>query len=205
MNIKLKLMCQVASCISAKKFIKLDELIIECKNNSISGQLVYETILQTYLFNGFPAAISGLQIFRKIYTNSKNIISEIYDDKIFRESGLDNITKVYSKKTSKLLNSILELSPDLKEWMIIEGYGKVKGRKWIPLKDRELLNVAMLSTNYYHDQLMAHIRGSIYTGNSEKDILTVINSTSRYNSKSNIKNALKLAEKVFKSTRLNVI
>lgn len=199
MRRKLKFLCQVASCISAKKFSKLDDIINECKINSISGQLVYETILQTYLFNGFPAAISGLQSFRKIYGYKIKLNHKIYDVSDFEKSGLKNVNKVYLKKTSKLLNSFNELSPDIKEWMIIEGYGKVKGRIWIDLKDRELLNVAMLCTNYYKNQLMAHIRGSIFTGNNRADVIEAIELTKKYNIKSNIKNALKLANGVFEN------
>lgn len=200
MRKKLKLLCKVASCISAKKFNVLDALITDCKNNSISGQLVYETILQTYLFNGFPAAIAGLQSFRKIYGNKIKLNHQEYNLSNFKQSGSININKVYSSKTSKLLSSIGKLSPDLKEWMIIEGYGKVKGRSWIELNDRELLNVAMLSTNYYEDQLKAHIRGSIYTGNNKRDIIEAISLTGCFNKKNNLKNSLKLAAKVFQIT-----
>ncbi len=192
MNKQKLLLCKIASCISAKKFKKLQELLSECKNNSIPSQLIYETILQSYLFNGFPAAINALTIFKKVYGNESLLKGENFSVQKFEKRGKTNLRFVYGNKTEKLVSLMQSLSEEFLQWMIIEGYGKVKGRKWLTLKDRELLNVAMLSTNYYEDQLKAHIRGALFTNNTVQEITESTNSTTEYNLKTNIKKAIRL-------------
>lgn len=47
------------------------------------------------------------------------------------------------------------------EWLIIEGYGKVLGRKGLSLKERELCIVSILSAMKFEEQLYSHIIGAI--------------------------------------------
>ena len=46
------------------------------------------------------------------------------------------------------------------EWLIVEGYGKVLGRKGLTLKEREVCIVSILSALKYKDQLFSHINGA---------------------------------------------
>lgn len=45
-----------------------------------------------------------------------------------------------------LVQNINLLHPDLAQWMIMEGYRKVLSRDVLSLKEREVLNVAILTT-----------------------------------------------------------
>ena len=80
--------------------------------------------------------------------------------------------------------------------MIIEGYGKVMGRKGLNIIERELINVAILSTNYYEQQLYSHIKGAINTGSSVNIIQEIIKLTSLFNRKSNVLRSLELLNKI---------
>lgn len=192
-NQEILALCELVSCISSKKIEKLDDLLKNLKINQISPVKVYESMLQIYLFCGFPAAIIGIQAFSKHFKIS--ISKESYNLKKFSDRGKLNCKAVYSANYEKLIHNFDTMSPDLAEWMIIEGYGKVLGRSGLDLKDRELLNVSILCTNYYQHQLFSHIKGSINTGNSKAVIEKVIKQTGGFNTKKNLTNALKLLKK----------
>ena len=44
--------------------------------------------------------------------------------------------------------------------MIAEGYGKVLSRKILSLKERELLNISILTALKFENQLYSHINGA---------------------------------------------
>ncbi len=61
------------------------------------------------------------------------------------------------------------LSPDLKEWMMIEGYGKFLDRKGLNLLEREFINVSILVHRYIAKiNLHSHLKGCIYLGALKK-------------------------------------
>ncbi|MBS1492202.1 MAG: carboxymuconolactone decarboxylase family protein [Bacteroidetes bacterium] len=186
-------LCELVSCIAGKKTIYIDEILQKMKNKRVNPYKIYESMLQIYLFCGFPATIIGIQAFSKHFKIS--ISKESYNLKIFKARGKLNCKEVYQSNYEKLIHNFDKMSPDLAEWMIVEGYGKVLGRKNLSLKERELVNVAILCTNYYEHQLFSHLKGSMNTGNNKDLIEKVIMKTTKFNLKSNVKNALKLLKK----------
>jgi 4-carboxymuconolactone decarboxylase len=186
-------LCKLVACIASKKTANIDRILEKLKEKKVSPLKIYEAILQIYLFCGFPATIIAVQAFSKHFkiSNSK----ESYNLKIFKARGKLNCKEVYQSNYEKLIHNFDKMSPDLAEWMIVEGYGKVLGRKNLSLKDRELINVAILCTNYYEHQLFSHLKGSLNTGNKKDIIESVILKTAEFNTKSNITNALKLLKK----------
>lgn len=186
-------LCELVSCIASKKITNLNRISVKLKKKDVSPYKIYESLLQIYLFCGFPAAIIGIQAFSKHFKIS--ISKESYNLKKFRSRGKAKCKEVYQANYDKLIHNFDNMSPELAEWMIIEGYGKVLGRKDLGLKERELLNVAILCTNYYEHQLFSHLKGAINTGSNNEIITKVINQTAKYNTEANIKKALKLLKK----------
>jgi alkylhydroperoxidase/carboxymuconolactone decarboxylase family protein YurZ len=78
----------------------------------------------------------------------------------FKRKGEINCKKVYGKKYEKLVKNIKAFSPDLAEWLVLEGYGKVLSRKGLSFKERELCIVAVLASLKFEDQLYSHINGA---------------------------------------------
>lgn len=186
---------QIASCIASKKLRRLKELILQTDADKAALNMIYEIMLQSYLFCGFPAALESLKVLHSAvprFNPSKNTLNF----REFKAKGIKNCRMIYGGNYEKLLENIARLSPDLNEWMLTEGYGKVMGRRGLTLKQRELVNVAFLCTNYYEVQLHSHIRGALNTGSSYKEILEVINSTAKFNSTSNIRRAAALLKKI---------
>jgi alkylhydroperoxidase/carboxymuconolactone decarboxylase family protein YurZ len=195
------LLCYFVSCLTSNKNKYLQEIMEILKKNRIEGRKVYETILQAYLFCGFPATIESMKKFNTVYKNFRKP-EYSYNLSKYLKSGLINCKIIYRSNFDKLMDNFSNLSDELKGWMIIEGYGKVMGRKGLSLKTRELINTAILSTNFYEHQLFSHIKGCLNTGSNVEEIKNVIEITKSFGGKVNSSKSMKLLENIMKSCRL---
>lgn len=165
--------CKIACCIATDDFSLLKKTLKISKKKNYNSSKIYETILQSYLFCGFPAAIESMKTFKYIYPDFKSVKS-YYNIINFKKSGLKNCKLIYKKNFKKLIANMNSHSPELKEWMIIEGYGKVIGRTILSIAEREFINFAILSTRIYPNQLYSHIKGCINTGASKDDLTKIL-------------------------------
>jgi alkylhydroperoxidase/carboxymuconolactone decarboxylase family protein YurZ len=165
---------QIAAVSALNKFVELRELILQAKTNRVPFTKIYETLLQNYLFAGYPSALSSLKILKEYYPKIK--LPKVADMNLyhFRKMGEVRCRKVYGDKFEKLIGNINNFSPELAEWLVLEGYGKVLGRKGLSFKERELNIVAVLSAMKFEDQLYSHISGAIKAKVSIQEIETVI-------------------------------
>ena len=193
----IKYLCFIASCVSSKKTKMLKFLLKYAKESTISPDKIYETIIQIYLFCGFPATIEALKIFNTVFPDYNKKQSE-FDLSLYLKKGQKNCLKIYKSNYRKLINNFYKLSPDLKSWMIIEGYGKVMGRPGLSIKERELINVAILSTNFYEPQLYSHLKGALNTNSNKKEIKYIIEICDFFNSNRNTKRSINLLNTIKK-------
>lgn len=196
-NISKEVLCltSIASSIASDDLNRTDYLVEDYAKNGFSPDKLYETILQSYLFCGFPAAIESLRIFRSHFKHL-NIKGSKYDINRFKTAGKVNCKLIYKKNYKKLIDNMKYLSPDLKDWMIIEGYGKVLGRKGLSLLERELINVSVLCTRFYKNQLHSHLKGCIHLG-ATKDLLSkLLHSLNDFIPEINRKGAEELIDKL---------
>ena len=142
----------------------MDELLriflIEAKKRNINKILIYESLLQNYLFTGYPSALIALKILKEIYPGDNSAETEDWDLNKYRKRGVKNCKKIYGRKYSKLISNIKSFSPELSNWLVLEGYGKVLGRKNLSLKQRELNIIAVLAVQKFDEQLYSHINGA---------------------------------------------
>ncbi len=192
---EISLLVQIASNIASDELILTNKKITEYKNKVYSPEKLYECILQSYLFCGFPAAIESLKIFRFHYPKFE-VRKSKYDPKKFKAEGKDNCKLIYKKNYKKLIDNMNYFSPDLKDWMIIEGYGKVLGRKGLSLLEREFINVSILCTRLYVNQLHSHMKGCIHLGATNEDLSVLLNSVKAEISVDNFNEAVDLLDKI---------
>jgi 4-carboxymuconolactone decarboxylase len=168
----------IATASTLRKMYILREFIIQAKFRKIPFIKIYETLLQNYLFAGYPSALLSLKILKELYPNKK--LTQAADMNLyhFRKRGEANCKKVYGNKYEKLIKNIKWFSPDLAEWLVLEGYGKVLSRKDLSMKERELCIVAVLTVLKFEDQLYSHINGAFRTKASIEEIQNVIESLS---------------------------
>lgn len=135
---------------------------------------IRETLIQVYLFDGYPTALEGLILLDKAIRGESNppppekINGETVDKWLKR--GESACSKIYGENYRKLRRNVRRLSPDLEQWMILEGYGKVLSRDSLDLRTRELVNIAVLAVKNYPRQLHSHLRGALNLGVTETEI-----------------------------------
>ena len=168
------LLPQIAVSSALNEFKLLRSYILQAKSEKIPFSKIYETLLQNYLFAGYPSALSSLKILKEYYPNIK--LPKVADMNLypFRRKGEARCKKVYGNKFEQLIRNINNFSPELAEWLVLEGYGKVLGRPGLSFKERELCIVAVLAAMKFEDQLYSHIIGAIKAGASIEEIQMVI-------------------------------
>jgi alkylhydroperoxidase/carboxymuconolactone decarboxylase family protein YurZ len=73
-----------------------------------------------------------------------------------------------------LMEHMRQLHPDLADWIILEGYGKVLSRPFLSPRVRELLIVAMTAVLQVERQFQSHVRGSIHAGSTPDELRSVL-------------------------------
>ncbi len=195
MDNDIKFLTRIASLASLGKKLKLKTELTKALSAGVKIEKIEETILQCYLFAGFPAVIEGFTVLRTL-VNKNSTKAKPYNVKKFYLDGIKTCKKVYRGNFGKLTQNINSLHPELYEWMIIEGYGKVLSRDTLSLKERELINVAILTSLDWERQLLSHLKGTLNTGARREEIIKVIKNISNICGTRKISKALKIFRKI---------
>ena len=196
----LPLICAAAAL---RKELHLKTLLEKSKLFGIEENQLYESLLQNYLFTGYPSAMISLKLLKEYYPNSENVLQDSWDLNKYRERGTKNCKKIYGSKFDKLISNVKSFSPELSDWLLLEGYGKVMGRKGLSLKQRELNNVSVLTSLKFEDQLYSHINGAFRTKSTIKQIERVINNLDFLGDKELSRFGMKVLKTYLKQKRLS--
>ena len=157
-----------ATAAAVQRFDALREGVITANTLGTPLFAIYETLLQTYLFAGFPAGIEGLSVFADTLNRAGIAFvppaAETFDADRFYERGLPLYQTVYGAVAGKMSAAVGAISPDLYTWMLVEGYGKTLSRAGATSVTRELCIVGVLAALGWQRQLFSHIRGAINVG-----------------------------------------
>lgn len=130
---------------------------------------IEETLLQSYLFLGYPAALRGLAAWRRV-SELPALSEPARDDHNWEKRGRETCARVYGGQYEKLRANIAALHPDMERWMVVEGYGKVLSRPGVDLVTRELCIVALLAPQEAGPQIYSHLRGALNAGADEAEV-----------------------------------
>ncbi len=148
------------------------------KSREFDQTAIHETILQSYLFLGFPRMIEAALAYNEVYGNGKDrsIFGPITPEESRRwfDDGSKLCRDVYGKNYERLREKFLNVSPELFRWMVVEGYGKVLSRPGLSHIERELAEVAALIVDGRRRQLLSHLLGSLNMGASFEMLKTVL-------------------------------
>ena len=161
----------ISSAAVLRKEKKLIFLLHQAIKIKIHTTKIYESLLQTYLFAGFPSALISLQIASEYLPFEKTLK---INPNMYKKFGEINCKRIYGNKFDKLMNNVNGYSSDLAEWLIVEGYGKVLGRAGLSLQEREICIVAVLTSLKFRNQLYSHINGTFRLKTSIRKIRNVI-------------------------------
>ncbi|MFN9776403.1 MAG: RdgB/HAM1 family non-canonical purine NTP pyrophosphatase [Candidatus Kapaibacterium sp.] len=178
-----RILCRIAAAAAANNEHALRSAITLAATHGVPMSDVYEVLLQSYLFAGFPAALESLNILDELRKSERASAPDspsngrqafnfeyTYDADEFRTRGLETCKKIYTDVFEKMMQRLGDTSPELASWMIVEGYGKVLSRPELDVCTRELVNVAVLSVMGRPRQLYSHLRGALNTGAGETEI-----------------------------------
>ncbi len=174
--------CRILSLYSAAIAIadhSLLEVVIElAQKNNITTQHLYEIVLQSYLFVGFPRMIEAadhLNNLSKIEGGHSKLTQVSYEEsERWFVKGQKLCKKVYGKKYNILRKRVEAFAPDIFRWMVFEGYGKVLSRPKLNIVDRELAIISCLIVELRERQLFSHIIGALNVGAEEKIVVQVV-------------------------------
>lgn len=158
----------------------LDRAASAVREGRLGAAEVEEALLQSYLFVGFPSALTALRRWRSVSGRSAaasppereggEAPEEPERLEAWRRRGEAVCRRVYGPNYRKLRDNVSRLHPDMDRWMVLEGYGKVLGRPGLDLARRELCVVGLLAVTRWRPQLHSHLRGALNAGASADSV-----------------------------------
>jgi|688.fasta_scaffold249906_2 XTP/dITP diphosphohydrolase len=155
------------------------ERALTVMHDATSARMMYEALLQCYLFGGFPAALDALAPWYE-QASARSLIDRApeakpFDVNTFEQRGEALCRTIYGSVYDRMMQRLGDVSPDLRSWVIIEGYGKTLSRDGLSIVDRELCNVAILAALGRRAQCHSHVRGALRVGATAEDLQDVVN------------------------------
>ena len=158
-------------------------------------EAVYEALIQSYLFLGFPRAIEALFAARPVLERHRATPPNAapLDTARWLTAGDGLCRRVYGKNYSKLMETMRILSPDLASWMLLEGYGKTLSRPALDAAAREYCVVAILTTTRMWRQLRSHAIGAVNVGGTRVCVREAIERCTPFAGEAAVREALSVA------------
>lgn len=140
--------------------------------------MLYEVVLQSYLFLGFPRMLIAAEVLDRILPAecTAPITRPItpQESKEWFDRGMELCKQVYDSNYEALRYKVQSIAPEIFRWMIVEGYGKVLSRPGLGPVDRELSISSFLMMEDRAQQLFSHMRGALNVGASTDLLKQVI-------------------------------
>jgi 4-carboxymuconolactone decarboxylase len=144
-------------------------------SEAVRSEWVEELILQSYLFCGFPRSLNAMREWRRLTGDAVAAEVDDGDAAEWRRRGEETCQLVYGEMYERLRVNIRGLHPELDEWMIVEGYGKVLSRPGLDLGRRELCIVAACAASGQDRQLHSHLHGARNVGVAVEVVTQALN------------------------------
>jgi len=117
---------------------------------------------------GYPAALEALRLLHEAWPGAPRRARA--GAGTWRTRGAALCRRIYGAVTPKLLASLRTLHPDMPDWVVVDGYGRVLSRPGLSARSRELVAVALLAATGWERQLVSHLRGALHCGASRREI-----------------------------------
>lgn len=157
----------------------LSQAVAVAKRSGLTKEALYEVVLQSYLFLGFPRMLSAAENLNSHFRDvgGKPQFEGISDEesKSWFLNGLSLCRQVYGPDFPPLQSKVEAFAPEIFRWMIVEGYGKVLSRPGLSISDRELSIIAFLLVESRPKQLFSHIKGALNVGVPSGLVRAVVN------------------------------
>ena len=160
---------------------RLKGVLPEIVPASLPCNVAYEIILQSHLFFGFAQAIETAKVFHIFEIDSGLKADRLETDSVpqtvLTERGESLCRRIYHPNFDRLIGNMREVSPELANWMVEDGYGKVLSRPGPDPIEREIASIVFLACSCHPEQLFSHVRGARNLGATAAEILEAASSS----------------------------
>jgi alkylhydroperoxidase/carboxymuconolactone decarboxylase family protein YurZ len=131
------------------------------KNERLPERMFGELFLHLSLLLGFPAMLEGLMILRTIQRATNKGYERSVSANEASKQGRSILKRVYGNTLDLLLVNLKSLHGIVPEVIVRDVYGRIISRPGLSLREREIINVVVLSIQHLEQQLFSHIRGAL--------------------------------------------
>lgn len=170
---RILVLARVSILVALRREAALKSELQNALQHGFDATILRETILQTYLFAGYASTINALIVFNELAPTGDFLREPEGSWEEWTRRGTELCREIYGSQYDKLVGNMKRLHPDLADWMITEGYGKVLSRPFLSPRVRELLIVAMTAVLGVQRQFHSHVRGAIHVGASAEEVAAV--------------------------------
>jgi 4-carboxymuconolactone decarboxylase len=131
-----------------------------------------ETLLQLVPFAGYARAINAFAALRELAPHDSR--RRPRRPAGLRRRGEALCRRIYGPVYERMIARMAGFHPELADWILADGYGRVLSRPGLGIRERELIVVAVLSALRLPKQLESHVRGARRVGASAKDVAAML-------------------------------
>lgn len=157
----------------------LSVIVQKAQEFGIEYGYLYEIVLQSYLFLGFPRMLISAEHLARAYNYKRESQSELpltcEQVDSWMTEGRALCQRIYKDNFDTLRTKVLSIAPEIFQWMLLEGYGKVLSRDGMDMSTRELSIVGFLMMEHRPRQLHSHMLGALHVEIPRDLIKLVIN------------------------------
>jgi 4-carboxymuconolactone decarboxylase len=168
-------LARITAAIGIRDERRLKRELKSALRSKIPVPAIREVILQSYLFAGYASAINAFILLNHLVPGDQSFLTEQESSTMLWKSRGKRLCKIiYGKQYENLVRNMSRLHPDLSEWMVVEGYGKVLSRPFLSPRVRELLIVAITAVHRAERQFHSHVKGALHTGSTAREVRAVL-------------------------------
>jgi 4-carboxymuconolactone decarboxylase len=168
---------RVAAALARGRVADLEQRLGAARDADVPALWIEELLLQSMLVVGYPLALVGFGVWRKLSGPAPESGAEELahvDWESWARRGAGVCREVYGRAYHKLLVNLRALHPALEDLVLVDAYGKVIGRPGLDLTRRELTTVAATAVLGTALQLHSHLRGALNTGATPEEVEAVL-------------------------------
>lgn len=130
-----------------------------------------EALLQLIPFAGYARAINAFAVLQELAPHASRAARPRGD---LRRRGEALCRRIYGPVYERMIARMRGFHPELAEWILADGYGRVLSRSGLTIRERELIVVAVLAALRLPKQLESHVRGARRVGATAKDVAAML-------------------------------
>jgi alkylhydroperoxidase/carboxymuconolactone decarboxylase family protein YurZ len=175
----LSMLSKIAAAGASGRFDTTEQLFRQGKEAGLSELQMYETVLNLLPYVGYPRTLSTMMSFQKVYPHYIRERSGGKDPQP-TEPWQDYAPKVWVERGAQIqqqlgfggpgaeafTKQLMQLSPELTEWVRYDDFGRVFGRAGLSLIEREAIVIGVLIAQGA-PQIASHHRAMLHVGDSE--------------------------------------